>query len=287
MAVASASAQERRRPMLAVSYNGGEPGLLERLIPLVDAVEFAPDAIARSEEGRTSLRPEVLAELRSAQPDVKLLAHGVGLSIGSFDSWHEGYLRLVDELLEHLELAWHSEHLAYTTVAGESLGTMLPLPRTTEAVELVCKRVGAIQERYGLQFLLENVIGLLPDAPSEFSPAGFLNEITSRTGCGVLLDAYNLECDRHNQALDVDGFLDELDLSTVIEIHLAGGVEQQGFQLDIHSQTTAEGTLTLARTIGERAPNLRAVTFEYLNDALPLLGHDAICDELGRIREAL
>jgi hypothetical protein len=36
-----------------------------------------------------------------------------------------------------------------------------------------------------------------------------------------------------------------------------------------------------------RAPNLRAVTFELLKEAVPLLGHDSICAELLHLRSAI
>lgn len=151
---------------------------------------------------------------------------------------------------------------------------MFPVPRTAEALDLICERVRLMQERYRVPFLLEHVIHLLPDAPSEFTPAAFLNAITSRTGCGLILDAYNLQCDVANQGLDVGGSLDELNLSSVREMHLAGGVVHRGFQLDIHSRLTDDTTLALAREVLRRAPNLQAVTFELLKEAVPLLGHD-------------
>ena len=288
MGVAHPGTEARGKPRLAVTYNGRNPGLLDRLVPLVDAIEFAPDAIATtSERKRPHVRPEVIAELNSLTPDVDLLAHGVGLSIGSFDRWEDGYVNLLDEVLNRVSLPWHSEHLAYTTVAGENLGTMLPLPRTEEALDLVCGRVQILQERYAIPFLLENVIGLLPDAPAGFTPAGFLNEIVARTDCHLLLDVYNLECDRRNFGLDVPAFLDELNLAAVVELHLAGGVEHDGFQLDVHSQLTDLPTLLLAQDIVQRTPNLRMVTYEYLDDVVPLLGHDAICAELARLREVV
>jgi uncharacterized protein (UPF0276 family) len=58
---------------------------------------------------------------------------------------------------------------------------------------LICERVRLILERYRVPFLLEHVIHLLPDAPSDFTPAAFLNAITMRTGCGLILDVYNLQ----------------------------------------------------------------------------------------------
>jgi uncharacterized protein (UPF0276 family) len=287
MASADARSRERAAPALAVTYEGGAPRLLERIVPLIDAIEVSPDAIATASGGRTHLRPSVLDEYTALRGQVNLVAHGVGLSIGSFDRWNDDYLRLLDELFARFELPWHSEHLAYTTVAGENVGTMFAMPRTEEALDLVCERVRRLQERYRVPFLLEHVIQLLPDAPAEYSPAGFLNAITARTGCGLIVDAYNLECDAHNQGLDIVAFLDELDCSAIRELHLAGGVEQDGFHLDVHSGVVRESTLALGLDIIRRAPKLSVVTYEFLKEAIPVLGHDTICAELTRIRAAM
>ncbi len=287
MASVKPQIQNRPRPALATTFEGAGPGLLERIGPLVDYLEIPPDSIARSTDGNAHLRPDLLAEIASVSPPLRLIVHGVGLSIGSFDSWNESYLHLLDEFFDRFTPEWHSEHLAYTTVAGESLGTMLALPRTDEMLDLICERILRIQKRYPVPFLVEHVVHLLPDAPADYTPAAFLNAITERTDCGLILDAYNLECDRHNLGFNVEGFLDELNLEPVRELHIAGGTRHKGFQLDIHSRPAASLTLLLALDIVARCPNLRVVTYEFLQEAIPALGHDGICDELRRIRMAI
>ncbi|MDQ2834364.1 MAG: DUF692 domain-containing protein [Acidobacteriota bacterium] len=277
----------RQHPALATTYEGVGADLLERIVPLVDYLEIPPDSIAQTSGKTSSLRPEILAQLESVSRDVNIIAHGVGLSIGSCDRWNEPYLHLLDQLFSRLTPRWHSEHLAYTTVAGENLGTMLALSRTEPMLDLLCERIRLIQERYRVPFLIEHVIHLLPDAPATYTAAGFLNALTARTGCGLILDAYNLECDQHNFAFNIAAFLDELNLDPVRELHVAGGFEHQGMQLDIHSQPTADSTLNIAAALIRRCPNLDIVTYEFLKEAIPLLGHNGICSELTRIRRAL
>jgi uncharacterized protein (UPF0276 family) len=287
MAGAAIISRTGARPALATTYDGDDAKLLERIVPLVDFIEISPDAIAGSSGGKAHLRESVLDEYASVSGRIELIAHGIGLSIGSFDRWNDAYIQLLDELFERFDIAWHSEHLGCTTVVGENVGTMFALPRTNEARDLVCARVDRIQARYRVPFLLEHIINLLPEEPAEYTPAGFLNAIVARTGCGLILDAYNLECDAHNQGLDIPAFLDELDLTAVRELHLAGGVQHDGFQLDVHSGLVHESTLNLGLEIIPRASRLSAVTYELLKEAVPLLGHDAICAELARIRSAI
>ena len=281
--------RETARPGLATTWEGKDPALLDRVLPLVDAIETTPDALARRRgDGAPSLAPEPLAAIVAAAGVVDVLVHGVGLSIGSASGWSEDYLGLLDELVATVPVRWHSEHLAYTRVDGEEVGTMLALPKTDEALELVCRRVERLRRRYDLPFLLENVVHVLPDYPGDYTEAAFLNELCRRSGCGLILDVYNLECDRHNHGFDVDAFLADLDLGRVREIHVACGVEHRGFLLDVHSRTLRESTLKLAREAVEGAGGaVEIVTYELLEEAVPVLGHETIAGELERLADAL
>lgn len=275
------------RPGLGTTYLGHDPALLERVLPLVEYVETTPDSIARVENHAAALHPGSLAELKSIGDAAQVIVHGIGLSIGSHEGCSERYLRLLDELLRQVDVAWHSEHLGYTIVDGENIGTMLALPRTEEVLDMLCERIRAIQRRYPLPFLVENIVHMLPDYPGDYSEAGFLNALVERTGCGLLLDVYNLECDAHNHGFDIAGFLAELDIASVREVHVACGSHYRGLLLDAHSKVTRESTLELARSVVERAAGaVRAVTYELLREAVPTLGHDGVADELVRLRRA-
>jgi uncharacterized protein (UPF0276 family) len=281
---------------IGFSYGGRDPGLAARLVPVVDYLEVAPDDLVHVGGDRTRLDPEVVAHVRDLATAVPLVVHGVGLSIGTATGASSIYLSLLDQLLEEVELAWHSEHLGYTTVDGHFLGTMLNVPRTGEALDVIAERVEHLMARYGLPFLLENVAHLLPDPGGPWSPAGFLNELVERTGCGVLLDVYNLECDAANVGHDIDAFLAELRLDAVAEIHVAGGVQEAGFQLDVHSRRPRPSTLDRAAraraagsgTVGvaDQLPDI-AVTFEALPQAVPSIGADGVIEELARLRSRL
>ena len=270
---------------LAATYEGGDPRLLERLVPLVDYIEISPDSISRETTDGLVLDAGTMAELEAS--GARFLVHGVGLSIASADGMSESYLRILDAVFERLPVEWHSEHLAYTTVGGENLGTMLPPPRTEEALDLICERATALRARYAVPFLLEHVVRILPDCPAPCSDAGFLNAVAYRSGCELIFDAYNIECDRENFGFDADGFVEELDFSRVREIHVAGGGWHRGFRMDVHSRRADEATR--ARTLDAlgRAPHAGAVTFEFLKQAVPGLGHEAICAELASLREVL
>lgn len=272
---------------VGVNYEGRDPRFVETVLPFAEVVEVTPDAIATLRDGVPVIPDETLRELRAIARSSRITLHGVGLSIASADAMNDGYFRLVDTLMQELDPAWHSEHLGYVSVDGEHLGTMLVPPRTEEALALICARVETVLRRYPKPFLLEHVVNLFPDAGGDYSPAGFLNEIVRRTGCGLILDVYNLECDAHNGLGDADAFLGELDLNAVREIHVACGTEDRGLQVDVHSRVTRDETVARLQGVLATAPNVEAVIFELLGPAVPSVGHTAIAAELQRIRAAV
>jgi uncharacterized protein len=274
-------------PGLAATYEGGDPRLLERLLPLVDFLEISPDVISVVDRKGCHLNSDIITELSNVSGRIKFLVHGVGLSIASAVGVSENYVRLLDDIFDRFAIAWHSEHLGYRSVEGEDLGTMFPPPRTQEVLDMLCERVTRLQRRFPVPFALEHVIRFIPDCPGDYSESAFLNALSHETGCSLILDVYNLECDQENFGFDIQTFLRELDLASVKEIHLAGGERQNSFRMDAHTQLTDRSTRLLAKDVLQRAPHVGAVTFEYLKEVIPELGHDAICGELRRLRQTL
>lgn len=271
---------------MGVSYEGRDPALLEHMLPHVDYIEVTPETISEVHGDEIVLSADILAELKNIDKEVQIIVHGVSLSIGSHDGWAPTYLRLLDDLMEQVDVAWHSEHLGYTRVDGEHLGIMLAMPRSEQALDVVSERVGLIQRRYGIPFLLENIVHVIPDCPGAYTDAGFLNAITDRTGCGLILDIYNLECDEHNHGLNIPAFLGELNGDAVRELHVACGVVHNGFMLDVHSRLTRPRTAELAHdAIRDVATNAQVVVYEFMPEAVPGLGHAAIGEELSQLRQ--
>ena len=283
----AAARTESCRFGLATTYEGGDSSFLERVVPFVQFLEITPDSIARKRNGSVRLDSRTLEEIRTVGCDKQVLVHGVGLSIGTASGWNEDYFRLLDELLPKVDTLWHSEHLGFTTVDGEHLGTMLALPRTQRMLDLVSERVRRLQETYPIPFLVENIVHALPDTPGDYSDAAFLNALAERTSCGLILDVYNIECDAHNYGFDINTFLAELDPRHIWEIHVAGGVQHRGYQLDVHSRLIADSTVALARRVIRQSPSVRAITYELLPHAVPVLGCDVVIGELDRLRNLL
>jgi uncharacterized protein (UPF0276 family) len=270
---------------IGATYEGRDPRLLERMLPLVDYIEVTPETIAEVHDDEIVLSDEIMTELKNMGKGTQIIVHGVGLSIASHEGWSPHYFRLLDDLLEQVDVAWHSEHLGYTKVDDQHLGIMLAVPKTEEVLDMICERVNKIQEHYRLPFLLENIVHVIPDFPGNFSEAEFLNALTHRTGCGLILDVYNLQCDAHNHGFDITEFLNELELTKVRELHVACGVEHNGFLLDVHSQLTRRSTVQLAQYVISRSKgNAGTLVYEFMPEAVPGLGREAIAEELYRLR---
>lgn len=180
-----------------------------------------------------------MAVLERARQHYPISLHGVGLSLGSvvgLDAWH---LDQLARLVQRVEPACVSDHACFArgTHAGKTIhgSDLLPLPCTQEALGVLCRNVGRVQDRLKRRLLVENATSYLnwksdPDDPPMAEPV-FLTELVRRSGCGLLLDVNNVYVNALNAQLQgADGdpeshcreWLDGLAPDAVGEIHLAG-----------------------------------------------------------------
>ena len=85
----------------------------------------------------------VLTQLRQRYP---ISLHGVGLALSSATGYSREHLNKLVVLVERIEPILVSEHLCWGAVAGRALNDLLPLPMTTEALDLMCDRVSQMQD---------------------------------------------------------------------------------------------------------------------------------------------
>ena len=142
-----------------------------------------------------------------------------------------------------------------------------------------------MQRRIAAPFLIENNVAYFEYPESTFDEPGFLNALTAATGCGLLLDLHNLHTNARNLGVDPQAFLDRLDLDRVVEIHVAGGLEFDGFYLDAHSGASPEPVWTLLEEVLPRCPNLCGVVFELFGSWFDELGTEGLDRQLGRMRD--
>lgn len=163
-----------------------------------------------------------LAALERLRRDYPFSLHGVGLSLGGSDPLDTRHLARLARLVERLDPAFVSEHLAWSAVDGAYFNHLLPLPYDDESLDTMCSRVARAQEGLGRRILVENPAGYLRFRHSPIPEPAFLGELVHRTGCGVLLDVNNVYVSCRNFGEDPHAYLDALAADAVGEIHLAG-----------------------------------------------------------------
>lgn len=163
-----------------------------------------------------------LAQLRHLAQRFPISVHGVGLSIGGQGPLDRDHLARLQHLINWLNPAQFSEHLAWSTHDGAFLNDLLPLPYTAATLNRVCDHIDQVQSCLGRRMLLENPSTYLAFNDSTFSEPEFLAEIARRTGCGLLLDVNNVFVSATNQQTDAYAYIDAFPLSQVGEIHLGG-----------------------------------------------------------------
>jgi len=230
------------------------------------------------------------AVLAQAALSIPVVLHGIGLSICSAGIFDTGYLVQLARWRKRYNSPWVSEHLSFSRIgAGHetNAGVALPVPYDREVLDLLQPRIEAALEELGCPFLLENNVAYFTFAGQHFSEPEFLNELARRSGCDLLLDLHNVYTNSRNHSFDPKAFLSELDLSRVIEIHVAGGSEMMGYYTDSHTGPVAEPVWDLLSYVARQCPNLRGVTFEFHESTWPLLRTEGVLQQIARARSVL
>ena len=160
-----------------------------------------------------------LEKIAAAYP---LSMHGVGLSIGGAGPLDKAHLARLRRLIDRYQPQSFSEHLAWSTHDSGFLNDLLPLPYTDETLAQVVAHVDEAQQAVGRRLLLENPSTYVLFAETTIDEIDFLSEISSRTGCGLLLDVNNVMVSAVNHRLDPVAYIDRFPMDRVGEIHLAG-----------------------------------------------------------------
>jgi uncharacterized protein len=170
--------------------------------------------------------------------------HGVGLSLGSAEGVDGGHLERVAHLVERIEPAVVSEHLAWSVFGRAYLNHLLPLPYTDESLVRLCENVERTQDRLARRILVENPSSYLRFRDSPIPEPEFLGALARRTGCGLLCDVNNVFVTCRNLGQDPAAYLAALCPQAIGEIHLAGharnDVDGQTILIDDHGSPVAE-----------------------------------------------
>jgi uncharacterized protein (UPF0276 family) len=206
--------------------------LLERSPPL-DFVEVHSENFFA--EGGAALA--VLDQGRARYP---ISLHGVGLSLGSaagLDDWHLDQLVCLVQRVDPVRVSDHAS-FARGTFQGMTVhaADLLPIPFSTEALDVLCANVSRVQDRLQRVFMVENLSAYLRwNAMGDervWAETEFLTTLAQRTGCQLLVDVNNIYVNALNAQLregatldpvqSCRSWIDSIPANVVGEIHLAG-----------------------------------------------------------------
>jgi len=219
-----------------------------------------------------------------------IVAHSIGLSIASADVFDTEHVHEIARWHGKYDFAWHSDHLSFTRVADQlhgerHTGLQLPPPCDADVLDMICERVRYVQRQVGAPFLLENNVYYVNIPEQDMSESAFLNALTTRTGCALVLDLHNLYTNARNHGVDPYAFVAELDLAAVTEVHIAGGEEFGGMYTDAHSGECPTEVWQLLELVVGAAPNLCGVTYELEPSYYGRLREEGVRDQLRQARE--
>jgi uncharacterized protein (UPF0276 family) len=209
----------------------------------------------------------------------ELSVHAVGLSLGSVDGLDESHLDRVASLVSRLNPALVSD-LSWSVHGGRYFNDLLPLPYTEEALDVVVRNLGHLQERLGRQVSIENPSCYLAFAQSTLTEPEFLTELARRSGCGLLLDLNNVVVTAHNLRLDPRDWLAGLPGEAITEYHLAGhavnDADGEPILIDDHGSRVGDEVWALfGEAVRRYGPRPTLVEWDTDVPALPVLLEEA------------
>jgi uncharacterized protein (UPF0276 family) len=173
----------------------------------------------------------ILRQVRERHP---VALHGVSMSIGSADGVKLEYLSKLKSLADEIEPLFVSDHLSWSRIDHFNSHDLLPVPYIEEALNIVCANINHAQDVLGRAMLFENPSSYMAFGDSAMTEWEFLDAVSKRTGCGLLLDVNNIYVSATNHGFDAQAYLRGIPADRVRQIHLAGHTEGEELLIDTH-----------------------------------------------------
>lgn len=214
------------------------------------------------------------------------VTHGVSLNIGGLEPLDSRLLDATAALCQDYAVPFWSDHVCYSSVQGQPVSDLLPLPFTRQVIEHTAPRIRQAQAHVGRPILLENATFYAHMPPPQGTPpadildeATFLCELLAAGDCGMLLDVNNVYVNSVNHGFDPRAFIDRMPLARVRQLHLAGHTRQDDVVIDTHIGPIIDPVWDLYAYTLRRAGRLIPTLIEWDQDIPPL---DEVLDEVDR-----
>jgi uncharacterized protein len=264
-----------------------EPLFQDRNLPIT-SLEVEVEAFwLQTDDPSRPYRPDARALERIAALPQQKVVHGVGFPLGSCRPPDPTRLAPLRQCFDHLGPAWYSEHLAFNRIRADdgehATGFLLPPLHTEAGARAAARTIRQTRAELGLPVAVETGVNYLRRQPWQLSDGRFVAQVSELADCDILLDLHNVWTNARNGGQDVKAFLAELPPLRIREIHLACGLEYQGYWVDAHSGLVPEEVLELARDVIPRLPNLGAVHIEILPQFLPFVDQERLREQIVQV----
>ena len=197
-----------------------------------------------------------LAWLDAVRERHPLALHGVSLSLAGNAPPDPAHLRRLATLVDRVQPALVSEHLAWNRWGGQQVPDLLPVPRSQAALRRMVANVSRVQDMLQRRIAIENPAHYLALDGHDWGEIEFLHELARRSGCGLLVDVNNVFVSARNVGTDAAAWVDAVDGDAVMEIHLAGHRPDpalgEALLIDSHDAPVAEAVWALHARLVER-----------------------------------
>ncbi|TFI31310.1 DUF692 domain-containing protein [Streptomyces sp. 4R-3d] len=232
---------------------GWRPEIAEAVeaLPGIDWVEAVAENVCPDH------LPDSLVRLRAR--GVTVVPHGVSLGLGGAGRPDTKRLTDLAERAEALGSPLVTEHIAFVRAGGPltaspalEAGHLLPVPRTKDALRVLCENVRIAQDCLPVPLAVENIAALINWPDEEMTEGQFLAELVERTGVRLLIDVANLHTNHVNRGEDPATALDQLPVEAIAYVHVAGGIERDGVWHDTHAHPVSEPVLAVLAELRSR-----------------------------------
>ncbi len=204
----------------------------------------------------------VLEFLKGKYP---LVLHGLSLGIGNSTPLNFEYLKQVKALSREINAPWVSDHLSWGQTPGARFHELLPLPFKKEIADFVVKRARIVQDFLEVPFALENVSSYFQSNNGDMTEWDFYSYVVENSDISMMLDVNNIYVNSNNFDFDPDDYLASLPYERILQIHLAGHLEENGWIFDTHSRPVRKEVWDLYEKVWHRA-NHPATLLEWDED---------------------
>jgi uncharacterized protein (UPF0276 family) len=266
---------------IGATYSGAIEPLIECHPELFDVLEIEPQTTwIKTADRERPFRVEDQVRAHLARLPGRKIIHNVGLPVGGTIAPEAAELDLLKDTIRYFGSPWVSDHLSFNHTSEFATGFFLPPRQTLASVQTASASIRRLQDALLVPVAVETGVNYLRPRDDELPDGEFVARVVEMASCGLLLDLHNVYCNSVNGRQPLKEFLDQLPLERVWEVHLAGGLEFDGFYLDAHSGAIPEPLHMVVEEIIPRLPNLKTIVFEIFPSFVPVVGLDLVQDQL-------